>query len=58
MDFDDLLMLTVKILAECPEVREKYQQRFSYIMIDEYQDTNRTQYLLTRYLAGMRATCA
>ena len=52
MDFDDLLMLTVKILAECPEVREKYQQRFSYIMIDEYQDTNRTQYLLTRYLAG------
>ena len=52
MDFDDLLMLTVKILAECPEVREKYRQRFSYIMIDEYQDTNRTQYLLTRYLAG------
>ena len=52
MDFDDLLMLTVKILAEFPEVREKYQQRFSYIMIDEYQDTNRTQYLLTRYLAG------
>ena len=52
MDFDDLLMLTVKILAECPEVREKYQRRFSYIMIDEYQDTNRTQYLLTRYLAG------
>ena len=38
--------------AEFPEVREKYQQRFSYIMIDEYQDTNRTQYLLTRYLAG------
>ena len=52
MDFDDLLMLTVKILAEFPEVREKYQQRFSYIMIDEYQDTNRTQYLLTRFLAG------
>ena len=52
MDFDDLLMLTVKILAEFPEVREKYQQRFSYIMIDEYQDTNRTQYLLTRLLAG------
>ena len=51
MDFDDLLMLTVKILAEFPEVRGKYQQRFSYIMIDEYQDTNRTQYLLTRYLA-------
>ncbi len=52
MDFDDLLMLTVRILAEFPEVREKYRQRFSYIMIDEYQDTNRTQYLLTRYLAG------
>ena len=52
MDFDDLLMLSVKILAECPDVREKYQQRFSYIMIDEYQDTNRAQYLLTRYLAG------
>ncbi len=52
MDFDDLLMLTVKILTEFPEVREKYQQRFSYIMIDEYQDTNRTQYLLSRCLAG------
>ena len=52
MDFDDLLMLTVKILEKFPEIREKYRQRFSYIMIDEYQDTNRTQYLLTRYLAG------
>ena len=52
MDFDDLLMVTVKILAGCPEIREKYQQRFTYLMIDEYQDTNRTQYLLARYLAG------
>ena len=52
MDFDDLLMVAVKILEKYPEVREKYRERFSYIMVDEYQDTNRTQYLLTRYLAG------
>lgn len=52
LDFDDLLMVTVKILTEYPEIREKYQKRFNYIMIDEYQDTNRTQYLLARYLAG------
>lgn len=52
MDFDDLLMTTVKILADYPEVRTKYQQRFTYLMIDEYQDTNHIQYLLARYLAG------
>lgn len=54
MDFDDLLLVAVEMLRQFPEVRKKYQDQFSYIMIDEYQDTNRTQYLLTRLLAGER----
>ena len=54
MDFDDLLMVAVEMLQQFPDVRKKYQDQFSYIMIDEYQDTNRTQYLLTRLLAGER----
>jgi DNA helicase-2/ATP-dependent DNA helicase PcrA len=52
MDFDDLLMLTVRLLEDCPEVLEKYQNKFRYILIDEYQDTNRAQYLLARMLAA------
>lgn len=52
VDFDDLLLLTLKLLQENAEVREKYQQKFSYLMVDEYQDTNRVQYLLTKLLAG------
>lgn len=51
VDFDDLLMLSVQLLEQNQEVREKYQQKFQYIMIDEYQDTNRAQYLLARFLA-------
>lgn len=51
LDFDDLLMITVAILDEHKEVREKYQQRFNYILVDEYQDTNTAQYELTRLLA-------
>ena len=51
LDFDDLLMITVAILDEHKEVREKYQQRFNYILVDEYQDTNAAQYELTRLLA-------
>lgn len=50
VDFDDLLLLTVKLLQENPEVREKYQERFAYVMVDEYQDTNHVQYLLTKIL--------
>lgn len=52
MDFDDLLMVTVNLFRAYPELQKKYREKFSYIMVDEYQDTNRTQYLLTRYLAG------
>ena len=46
MDFDDLIMLTVMLLQNYKEVREKYQSRFAYIMVDEYQDTNHAQYEL------------
>jgi DNA helicase-2/ATP-dependent DNA helicase PcrA len=52
LDFDDLIMLTVRLFKEAPEVLEKYQNKFRYIMIDEYQDTNHAQYLLVNQLAG------
>jgi len=52
LDFDDLLMLSVELLEYNPTVREKYQNKFHYILIDEYQDTNRAQYLLARTLAA------
>ncbi len=52
LDFDDLLFLAVKLLQENQEVREKYQSRFQYILIDEYQDTNHAQYTLTKILAA------
>lgn len=52
MDFDDLLLVTVNLLTENEEVRRKYQERFRYILIDEYQDTNRVQYLLAKLLVG------
>ncbi len=51
VDFDDLLMRTVVTLRNNEEVLEKYRQRFDYILIDEYQDTNRPQYLLAKSLA-------
>ncbi|MDD4602082.1 MAG: UvrD-helicase domain-containing protein, partial [Negativicutes bacterium] len=51
LDFDDLLVLTVRLLQDSPEVLTKYQDKFCYILIDEYQDTNRAQYLLARLLA-------
>jgi DNA helicase-2/ATP-dependent DNA helicase PcrA len=50
MDFDDLLMLTVELLEGRPAVRERYQQRFEHVMVDEYQDTNHAQYRLVRVL--------
>lgn len=52
VDFDDLLFLAVRLLQENEEVREKYQSRFQYILVDEYQDTNHAQYALTRILAA------
>src|SRR6202049_3645784 len=52
LDFDDLLLPSVRLLREVPAVREKWQARFQYIHVDEYQDTNRVQYDLLRLLTG------
>jgi DNA helicase II / ATP-dependent DNA helicase PcrA len=52
MDFDDLIMQTVALLEVFPEVRERYQTRFRYIHVDEYQDTNHAQYRLVNILAA------
>lgn len=52
MDFDDLLLNTVKLFRQNKDVLASYQDRFSYIMVDEYQDTNHLQYLLVRSLAA------
>ncbi len=51
LDFDDIIMLTVKIFRENPDVLEEYQERFRYIMVDEYQDTNHAQYVFINLLA-------
>ncbi|WP_033169236.1 DNA helicase PcrA [Selenomonas sp. ND2010] len=52
LDFDDLLMVSVILLEENEEIRTKYQRRFKYILVDEYQDTNGAQYQLTKILAA------
>ena len=58
VDFDDLLLLTTKLL-EKEEIRERWQRRFRYIEIDEYQDTNHAQYLMAKYIAGkLQNICA
>ncbi len=54
LDFDDLLLETVRLLKSSSEVRDYYNRRFQYILVDEYQDTNRPQYELMRMLAGTR----
>lgn len=51
MDFDDLIANTVRLLRNCPDVLEYFQNKFRYIMVDEYQDTNHAQYLLVKLLA-------
>jgi DNA helicase-2/ATP-dependent DNA helicase PcrA len=55
LDFDDLLMKTVQLLAQDAEVRTKYQRRYPFILVDEWQDTNMAQYELVKLLAGDRA---
>ena len=50
IDFDDMLLLTVNLLSTNPEVREKYHERFTHILVDEFQDTNISQYMLIKYL--------
>ncbi|MCL1599961.1 MAG: DNA helicase PcrA [Actinomycetia bacterium] len=52
VDFDDILTLTVEILQAFPEVLERWQTRFQYILVDEYQDTNQAQYMLVKMLAA------
>lgn len=52
VDFDDLIMLTDRLFRECPDVLRQYQQRFQYLLVDEYQDTNAAQYGLLRQLAA------
>jgi DNA helicase-2/ATP-dependent DNA helicase PcrA len=55
LDFDDLLMRAVQLFRESAEVRAKYQNRYPFILVDEWQDTNMAQYELVRLLAGARA---
>ena len=52
LDFDDIIMQTVLLLRKYPEVREYYQNRFRYVCVDEYQDTNEAQFALTALLSG------
>lgn len=52
LDFDDLIMVTVRLLQTHPEVREAYRRRFRHVLVDEYQDTNHAQYLLIKQLCG------
>jgi DNA helicase-2/ATP-dependent DNA helicase PcrA len=54
LDFDDLLLETVRLLKASGEVRERYQRRYKYLLVDEYQDTNRPQYELMKLMAGER----
>ncbi|AZV41108.1 ATP-dependent DNA helicase PcrA [Peribacillus asahii] len=52
LDFDDLIMMTIQLFQRVPEVLEYYQRKFQYIHVDEYQDTNRAQYMLVKLLAS------
>ena len=52
LDFDDLIVKTVELFQNCPEVLDSYQERFRYLMVDEYQDTNTAQFKLISLLAG------
>jgi DNA helicase II / ATP-dependent DNA helicase PcrA len=58
LDFDDLLLATVDLFDKNPDVRERYAQRFRYVMVDEYQDTNRPQYILIKQIAGKHRNLA
>lgn len=58
LDFDDLLLKVVEIFEQQPGIRDAYARRFRFVMVDEYQDTNRVQYLLTRHLASAHGNLA
>lgn len=51
MDFDDIIVNTIKLLQDNPDVREYYQNKFKYVLVDEYQDTNHAQFVLTKLLS-------
>ena len=53
LDFDDLLMVTARMLGQNPDVRAKYQERYRHILVDEFQDTNQAQYTLLHHLQGV-----
>lgn len=52
VDFDDLLILPIKLFKENPSILAEYQERYKYVLIDEYQDTNEAQYILTKYISA------
>lgn len=52
VDFDDIICLTVKLFKQCPDILDKYRNRFKYILVDEYQDTNKAQFVLTSMLCN------
>jgi DNA helicase-2/ATP-dependent DNA helicase PcrA len=52
LDFDDLILATIRLFKEHPAILEKYQKQFQYILVDEYQDTNHAQFVLTKLLSG------
>lgn len=54
LDFDDLMVETVRLFDQHPDVLAKYQERYAYLLVDEYQDTNRAQYILIKHLAAKR----
>ena len=54
VDFDDLIGLPVDLLRRCPEIKDRWQDKFRYILVDEYQDTNENQYQLLKLLTGVR----
>jgi DNA helicase-2/ATP-dependent DNA helicase PcrA len=58
LDFDDLLLKTVQLFDQVPALRERYSRKFQFVMIDEYQDTNRPQYLLIKQLASQHKNLA
>ncbi|HYK97362.1 MAG TPA: UvrD-helicase domain-containing protein [Candidatus Acidoferrales bacterium] len=58
LDFDDILLFAVRVLATSDRALERWQDRYQYILVDEYQDTNRAQYELLRYLAGFKQNLA
>lgn len=58
LDFDDLILATIRLFKEHPNILEKYQKQFEYVMVDEYQDTNHAQFVLTKLLAsGSKNIC-